>query len=176
MPSAPRAKPLVPRREAAIFKALGHPARLQVVNQLAQGERCVFDLVELTGLGWSTVSRHLTVLKAVGDWVNAWAARDEDKYIAAYDASFVPQGGGSRDDWEKRRRLLLSVAKNIELKVDSPSVERAEDGSVTVTFNQFYRSDSYRDAVVKQLRMVERDGRWLIVEERVLSNLRGVRP
>lgn len=116
------------------------------------------------------------VLKAVGDWANAWAARDEDKYIAAYDASFVPQGGGSRDDWEKRRRLLLSVAKNIELKVDSPSVERAEDGSVTVTFNQFYRSDSYRDAVVKQLRMVERDGRWLIVEERVLSNLRGVRP
>lgn len=56
----------VPRREAAVFKALGHPARLQVVNQLAEGERCVCDLVTLTGLGWSTVSRHLSVLKAVG--------------------------------------------------------------------------------------------------------------
>ena len=54
------------RREAAVFKALGHPARLQVVTELAGGERCVFDLVELTGLGWSTVSRHLTVLKSVG--------------------------------------------------------------------------------------------------------------
>lgn len=55
-----------PRHEAAIFKALGHAARLQIVNELAAGERCVCDLVELTGLGWSTVSRHLTVLKAVG--------------------------------------------------------------------------------------------------------------
>jgi len=55
-----------PRQEAAIFKALGHAARLQIVNELAAGERCVCDLVELTGLGWSTVSRHLTVLKSVG--------------------------------------------------------------------------------------------------------------
>lgn len=61
-----RSKCAAPRREAAIFKALGHPARLQVVHQLAEGERCVCDLVELTGLGWSTVSRHLAVLKAVG--------------------------------------------------------------------------------------------------------------
>lgn len=63
--ASPRKSP-VPRREAAVFKALGHPARLQVVNRLAAGERCVCDLVELTGLGWSTVSRHLAVLKSVG--------------------------------------------------------------------------------------------------------------
>lgn len=55
-----------PVREAAVFKALGHPARLQMVLALAEGERCVCDLVELTGLGWSTVSRHLSVLKEVG--------------------------------------------------------------------------------------------------------------
>jgi ArsR family transcriptional regulator len=54
------------RHEASVFKALGHPARLQVVTELAGGERCVCDLVELTGLGWSTVSRHLSVLRAVG--------------------------------------------------------------------------------------------------------------
>jgi DNA-binding transcriptional ArsR family regulator len=54
------------RRQAAVFKALGHPARLQVVKELASGERCVCDLVDLTGLGWSTVSRHLAVLKSVG--------------------------------------------------------------------------------------------------------------
>ncbi|MEW6119643.1 MAG: outer membrane protein assembly factor BamE [Pseudomonadota bacterium] len=115
------------------------------------------------------------VLKVVADWAVAWSARDEDAYLAAYDSSFVPQGGGSRADWEKRRRLLLGVANNIEVKLDSPSVERTEDGA-TVTFNQFYRSDSYRDAVVKQLRLIEREGRWLIVEEKVLSILGGARP
>jgi outer membrane protein assembly factor BamE len=113
------------------------------------------------------------VLKSLNTWVSAWAQRDEEAYIASYDASFVPQGGGNRADWEKRRRLLLGVAKNIEIKVDSPSVDRNEDGTATVTFNQFYRSDSYRDAVVKQVRMVERGGRWLIVDEKVLSILRG---
>jgi ArsR family transcriptional regulator len=51
---------------ASVFKALGHPARLQIVEELAAGERCVCDLVELVGLGWSAVSRHLAVLKAAG--------------------------------------------------------------------------------------------------------------
>lgn len=116
------------------------------------------------------------VLKTVDEWAAAWARRDEEAYLAAYDADFVPQGGGSRTDWEKRRRLLLGLAKNIDLKIDSPLVDRADNGTATVTFNQFYRSDRYRDAVVKQLRLAERDGRWLIVEEKVLSVLRGVRP
>lgn len=115
------------------------------------------------------------ILKAVDSWAKAWAARNEAGYLAAYDAEFVPVGGSSRADWEKRRRLLLGMSTNIDLRIDSPSVERNDDGSATVTFNQFYRSDSYQDAVVKQLRLVARDGRWLIVQEKVLSILRGVR-
>ncbi|MFP4282684.1 MAG: ArsR/SmtB family transcription factor [Opitutales bacterium] len=50
----------------AVFKALGHPARVTIVRELARGERCVCDLVEAVGLGWSTVSRHLSVLRAAG--------------------------------------------------------------------------------------------------------------
>ena len=114
------------------------------------------------------------VLKAVNEWAAAWSRRDEDTYLAAYDASFVPPDGGSRADWEKRRRLLLGVAQNIDLKIDSPSVARSGADGVTVTFNQFYKSGAYRDAVVKQLRMVERNGRWLIAEEKVVSILRGM--
>jgi ArsR family transcriptional regulator len=48
------------------FKALGHPARVEMVKLLSRGERCVCDLVESVGLGWSTVSRHLSVLKNAG--------------------------------------------------------------------------------------------------------------
>ena len=54
------------KQRAAVFKALGHPARLQIVAALGGGERCVCDLVEAVGSGWSTVSRHLTVLKSAG--------------------------------------------------------------------------------------------------------------
>ncbi|MEW6590996.1 MAG: outer membrane protein assembly factor BamE, partial [Pseudomonadota bacterium] len=116
------------------------------------------------------------VLASLKTWSDAWARRDEDTYLAAYDAGFVPQGGDSREEWEKRRRLLLGVARNIDLRIEAPTVERVADGVALVTFNQHYRSDSYRDSVVKQLRMVERDGRWLIAEERVLTLLRGARP
>ena len=54
------------RQRAAVFKALGHPARLRIVEEVGPGERCVCDLVGAVGLGWSTVSRHLAVLKAAG--------------------------------------------------------------------------------------------------------------
>ena len=116
------------------------------------------------------------VLKSVNEWAAAWARRDKAAYFAAYDDRFAPQNGASRAEWEKRKRHALDTAKNIEVRVDTPRVGRTEEGTLTVTFNQFYRSDSYRDAVVKQLHMVERDGRWLILEENVLSVLRGVRP
>lgn len=54
------------KQRAAVFKALGHPARLQIVEALADGERCVCELVDASEGGWSTVSRHLSVLKAAG--------------------------------------------------------------------------------------------------------------
>lgn len=51
---------------AAVFKALGHEDRLRIVDALGKGERCVCDLVKTVGSSWSTVSRHLSVLKAAG--------------------------------------------------------------------------------------------------------------
>lgn len=52
---------------AKILKALAHPARLLIVDELAQaGERCVCELTEMIGSDMSTVSRHLAVLKGAG--------------------------------------------------------------------------------------------------------------
>lgn len=53
-------------RRAEVFKALGHPDRLRIVDELEDGERCVCELVEKIGSSWSTVSRHLSVLKEAG--------------------------------------------------------------------------------------------------------------
>ena len=51
---------------AAIIKALGHPTRLFIVDQLESGKRCVCELTKLIGADMSTVSKHLSVLKAAG--------------------------------------------------------------------------------------------------------------
>lgn len=50
---------------AAVMKALAHPTRLCIVDELSRGERCVGELTEIIGDDVSTVSRHLSVLKSV---------------------------------------------------------------------------------------------------------------
>ena len=52
--------------QARIFKALGHPSRLLMVDALRDGEKCVCDLQALVGDDMSTVSRHLSVLREAG--------------------------------------------------------------------------------------------------------------
>ena len=52
---------------AKILKALAHPTRLFIVDQLAQAEeKCVCALTEMIGADMSTVSKHLAVLKEAG--------------------------------------------------------------------------------------------------------------
>jgi len=51
---------------AVVVKALAHPTRLFIVNELSKGERCVCELREEVGADISTVSKHLSVLKNAG--------------------------------------------------------------------------------------------------------------
>ena len=51
---------------ARVLKALAHPSRLFMVDVLSHGERCVCELTEMVGSDMSTVSKHLSVLKAAG--------------------------------------------------------------------------------------------------------------
>lgn len=58
-----------PGRTAApvrIFGALAHPARLRIIQLLAEGERSVEEVVSLLGLAQSTVSHHLKALAEAG--------------------------------------------------------------------------------------------------------------
>ena len=51
---------------ARIVKAMAHPTRLFIIDELSRKERCVCELTEMVGADVSTVSRHLSVLKSVG--------------------------------------------------------------------------------------------------------------
>ena len=54
------------RAGSDVFKALGHPSRLLIVDALASGELCVAELTRLVGHDISTVSNHLSLLRRVG--------------------------------------------------------------------------------------------------------------
>ncbi len=49
-----------------VIKALAHPTRLFIVEELEKGERCVCDLTAMVGADISTVSKHLSVLRQAG--------------------------------------------------------------------------------------------------------------
>jgi len=51
---------------AKIMKALAHPTRLFIVDELARQEKCVCELTGLVGADTSTISKHLSLLKEAG--------------------------------------------------------------------------------------------------------------
>ena len=69
---------------ARVMKALAHPTRLFIVDELSRGERCVCDLTEKIGADVSTVSKHLSVLKRAG------IVRDDKRGVQVFYRLRVP--------------------------------------------------------------------------------------
>lgn len=61
------------------FRVLAEPARLEILNELMEGERTVTELVEATGLGQANTSKHLQILRA-----NRFVARRKEGLYAHY--------------------------------------------------------------------------------------------
>lgn len=52
--------------EADLFKALAHPTRIQILELLRSGEKCVCEITPVLNNIQPNVSRHLAVLKKEG--------------------------------------------------------------------------------------------------------------
>lgn len=51
---------------AKIIKAMAHPTRLFIVEELSRKSHCVCELTDMIGADTSTVSKHLSILKTAG--------------------------------------------------------------------------------------------------------------
>jgi ArsR family transcriptional regulator len=52
---------------ATVLKAMGHPARIAILQQLIKANACICgDLVDELGLAQATISQHLKELKSAG--------------------------------------------------------------------------------------------------------------
>jgi ArsR family transcriptional regulator len=54
------------KKRSEVIKALAHPTRLFIVDFLADGEKCVCEIVEQVAVDTSTISKHLLVMKNAG--------------------------------------------------------------------------------------------------------------
>ena len=88
---------------ARIIKALAHPARLVIVDELRAEPRCVCEIQAVVGLDMSTVSKHLSVLK------NAGIVQDEKRGVQVYYRLRCPC---VVDFFECAERVLMTTAKD----------------------------------------------------------------
>ncbi len=54
------------KKQARVLKALANETRLMIIDRLSQGECHVGELVRMSGVDQSTVSKHLATLRGVG--------------------------------------------------------------------------------------------------------------
>ena len=79
----------------ALLKALADPIRMEVVQSLAGGERCVCELTEALGLAQSRLSFHLKVMRQAG----LITAREEGRWVYY---KLAPQAFEQLQSWLKR--------------------------------------------------------------------------
>lgn len=93
--------------QARIFKALGHPSRLLMVDALRDGEKCVCDLQALVGDDMSTVSRHLSVLREAG--IVSSEKRGTNIYYRLSSAVWKPFRHATGEIMERRVRAQMAM-------------------------------------------------------------------
>ncbi len=54
------------QNKAGILKAMAHPTRINILESLRAGERCVCEIIELVDTEQSNTSQHLAQLKKMG--------------------------------------------------------------------------------------------------------------
>jgi len=69
-------------RIAECLKALSHPTRIRILEELEKGSRCVNDLSETIGLSQANLSQHLGLLKSRG-----WIKREKRAVYTYYSLS-----------------------------------------------------------------------------------------
>lgn len=108
------------------------------------------------------------VRSALYAWLDAWSAQDVDQYISFYHDNFVPPRGQSRIDWESARRHRVVAPQYVRVNIADPQIEIRGNEQARVTLVQNYQSDSYRDEVKKQIRLVRTGAGWKITRESTL--------
>ena len=83
----------------ALMKALADPIRMEVVQTLAGGERCVCELTEALGVAQSRLSFHLKVMRQAG----LITAREEGRWVYY---KLAPQAFAQVRGWLNRLEKL----------------------------------------------------------------------
>jgi len=89
-----------------------------------------------------------------------------DGYLARYAPDFETPKSQSRSSWEALRKARIAKPRQIEVRIESPTVRFNAANRATVTFNQHYHSDTFQSLDRKTLLLIKSGDDWLIQQER----------
>lgn len=103
------------------------------------------------------------ILTAISTWSKAWAAKDMDAYLSAYDAGYKG-ATKSRAAWVAERKMRILGKNSIQITTETPSVDVNGD-TATASFRQVYDSGSVHSDGIKTLTLKKIGGKWHITNE-----------
>lgn len=106
------------------------------------------------------------ITRAVELWAAAWSRKDIKAYLAAYARDFKTPAGESRSKWDAEREKRINKPGAIQVSVENLRITFDGD-SATAKFRQHYKSATLKTSSNKVLQLGKRDGKWLILQERV---------
>lgn len=133
---------------AEVFKALGHPARIQIMNILLNRESCSCgNIVEDLPLAQSTVSNHLLELKKA-NLINITFSGKSSIYSVEKDKlnmlnQFISdyiENLGSETFKKKTLHKTISISDSIDVKYSNPTVVKKKRSSNLKKFNYEFKS------------------------------------
>jgi ArsR family transcriptional regulator, zinc-responsive transcriptional repressor len=97
-----------------LLRALAAPIRIAIVTELADGQRCVHELVDALGVAQPLVSQHLRVLRGAGVVRGARRGREiaytlVDEHVAHIVADAISHAGETHEPGTGQRQPGASV-------------------------------------------------------------------
>lgn len=131
----------------------------------ARAQELLKELAPPASASPAEVSAERAVAEALKAWTTAWSGRNVQAYLDAYSPAFTPADGTSRTAWATKRKAALERAREISLDIRDIKLAVRDARHASTVFKQAYRSEQFKDIVLKTLEWEQIDGRWLIVRE-----------
>jgi len=113
-----------------------------------------------------------TATNLVQSWARSWSAQDVSAYVSHYAEDYSSSRSITRAQWLEQRQVRLTNKKFINVEVTDFKIKDL-GAQFSVTFSQYYKSNTVDDTVTKRLIFDKDNDDWSnskIVNERLVAN------
>jgi hypothetical protein len=162
------AKSQLQAQELAVLEA--ENSRLAEENE-KMAQAAIADKTVMSSSDLMQKNRHQNAVGLVQSWAKAWSEQDVSAYVGHYGENYSSSRSLSRKQWLEQRQVRLTNKEFISVDVSNFEVE--DMGSqFSVTFSQYYQSNTVDDRVAKRLLFNKSGDDWSqskILKEELVS-------